>query len=161
MRPVPDKIAIVLINIDENTVGNRSEHPPDAAGLAVVSVTRFNSLFFHRWRSFQPQPRRPITNIEEPHFFDSSRNSGDGEVERSTAGRVGWPGEREPTADTPPPLTRAEVAELLGEWKGQILNDFSSRSLSVARTPRACPLHGCGSNSDLVSLQHEANGYDT
>jgi transposase len=25
---------------------------------------------------------------------------------------------REPTADHPPPLTRAELAELLGDWKG-------------------------------------------
>ena len=34
---------------------------------------------------------------------------------------------KEPTADNPPPLTRAQLAQLLGEWKGYELGTFGRR----------------------------------
>src|SRR5664279_3724058 len=48
-----------------------------------------------------------------------------------------------------------------GQIFNEIFNDFSSRSLSGTGTSRTRPLHGCETNSVLVSLQNENAGYDT
>jgi hypothetical protein len=45
-----------------------------------------------------------------------------------------------------------------GQIFNEIFNGFSSRSLSGAGTSRTRPLHGCGSKSDLISLQNESSG---
>src|SRR5664279_2747478 len=48
-----------------------------------------------------------------------------------------------------------------GQIFNEIFNGFSSRLLSGTGTSRTRPLHGCGSKSDLISLQNESSGYDT
>jgi len=59
--PLPAKIVIMLINIDENTIGNRPECQPAAAGILVQAVTRLDALLFHRWPSHQLHSRLPTS----------------------------------------------------------------------------------------------------
>jgi hypothetical protein len=46
--PELNKIANMLINIDEIMMENRSKRPLDAVGIALRSDTHFDSSFSHR-----------------------------------------------------------------------------------------------------------------